>query len=483
MLADKLFGKEWCEKFDNIEITGIAYDSRTVMPGNVFVCIKGFETDGHKYVDSAVKNGAAVIVAQDEIDVSIPVWYVEDTRKALADISCTYYNNPSKSFKLVGVTGTNGKTTITYLLKSILEEANMCVGVIGTNQNIIGDKVLLTQSTTPTTPNALELQQLFSEMESSMADCVVMEVSSHALELDRVRGCAFDVGVFTNLTQDHLDFHKTMENYRKAKAKLFDISEKGVINVDDEAGKLIAAEKDCEILKVGINSPCDFGAENIQISAEGVDFDIVYKEEKYPVHLCIPGTFSVYNALCAAGAALSLGVDMPAIQKGLANATGVVGRCEVVPTDTDYTVIIDYAHTPDGLENIIKAAKGFAKGNVITLFGCGGDRDSTKRAVMGEIAGKLSDYCIITSDNPRTEEPEKIVRMIEDGIKKTDAKYTLIVDRKEAIEYALRNAKKDDVIILAGKGQETYQIIGKEKIDFDERVVVYGLLRKIKEEN
>lgn len=480
MLAKELFGNECDKKVENIDITGIAYDSRAVMSGNAFVCIKGFETDGHKYVDNAVKNGAALIVAQDEIDVPIPVLYVEDTRKTLADISCTYYGNPSKNFKLVGITGTNGKTSITYLLKSILEEYGMCVGVIGTNQNIIGDKVLLTQSNTPTTPNALELQQLFSEMASSMADCVVMEVSSHALDLDRVRGCAFDVGVFTNLTRDHLDFHKTMENYRDAKAKLFDISEKGVINADDEAGRFIAKSKDCQMLTIGIDTQTDLKAENIKITASGVDFDVIYEQKSYPMHLCIPGKFSVYNAMCAIGAALSLGVDMSTIQEGLKKATGVMGRCEVVPTDTDYTVIIDYAHTPDGLENIIKTVKEFAKGRVITLFGCGGDRDSSKRAIMGEIAGRYSDYCILTSDNPRTEEPLSIVKMIEEGIKKTQSEYSLIVDRKEAIEYALRNAQKDDVIILAGKGQETYQIIGKTKIDFDERVVVYGLLRKIK---
>ncbi len=480
MLAKELFGNECNEAFTNVDITGIAYDSRAVMRGNAFVCIKGFETDGHKYVDSAVKNGAALIVAQDEIDVPIPVLYVEDTRKTLADISCTYYGNPSKNFKLVGITGTNGKTSITYLLKSILEENGMCVGVIGTNQNIIGDKVLLTQSNTPTTPNSLELQQLFSEMASSMADCVVMEVSSHALELDRVRGCAFDVGVFTNLTRDHLDFHETMENYRDAKAKLFDISEKGVINADDEAGRFIAKSKDCQTLTIGIDTQTDLKAENIKIAASGVDFDVIYEGKSYPMHLCIPGKFSVYNAMCAIGAAFSLGVDMPTIQRGLNKATGVMGRCEVVPTDTDYTVIIDYAHTPDGLENIIKTVKEFAKGRVITLFGCGGDRDSSKRAIMGEIAGRYSDYCILTSDNPRTEEPLSIVKMIEEGIKKTQSEYSLIVDRKEAIEYALRNAQKDDVIILAGKGQETYQIIGKTKIDFDERVVVYGILRKLK---
>ncbi len=477
MLASELIGKNWNSDIEDFEITGIAYDSRNVLPGNVFVCIKGFETDGHKYAASAVENGAALIIAEDKINVNVPVIYVKDSRKTIAQMAAQFYGNPSEKFRLVGVTGTNGKTTITYLLKSILDEAGKRVGVIGTNQNIIGDKVLITQSTTPTTPNALELQQLFAEMAQSEAEYVVMEVSSHALELDRVYGCRFDVGIFTNLTQDHLDFHKTMENYYKAKAKLFTMCKKGVVNSDDEYGMRIANEANCEIIKAGLEDGCDLKAENIKITARGTDFDMIYKGEKYPVNLRIPGKFSVYNAICAAGAAIELGIDIATIQKGLAAAAGVLGRVEVVPTDTDYTVIIDYAHTPDGLENIINCVQGFAQGRVITVFGCGGDRDSTKRPIMGEIAGRLSDFSIITSDNPRTENPQKIVDQIEDGMKKTDGKYICITDRREAIGYALDNAKAGDVIILAGKGQETYQIIGKEKFDFDERVEVYSHLR------
>lgn len=478
MLASELIGRKWLEEHEDIDITGIAYDSRNVLPGNMFVCIKGFETDGHKYAKMAADNGAAVIVAQDKIDVGVPVWYVDNSRVAIADMARKYYGNPSEKFKLIGVTGTNGKTTVTYLIKSIIEAANMCIGVIGTNQNIIGDKVLVTQSTTPTTPNALELQQLFAEMAEGSAECVVMEVSSHALELDRVYGCHFDVGVFTNLTRDHLDFHKTMENYLAAKAKLFNICDKGVVNIDDDGGKKIASSAECDILTVGLSDGCDLKAENVQITAKGTDFDVLYKGEKNHVHIAIPGKFSVYNAISAMGAALMLGIDMDTIIKGLSNASGVLGRVEVVPTDTDYTVIIDYAHTPDGLENIISTVKDFAVGKVITLFGCGGDRDNTKRPIMGEIAGRLSDYSIITSDNPRTEDPDAIISEIVEGIKKTDGEYKVIADRREAIAYALDNAKKDDVIILAGKGQETYQIIGKEKYDFDERVVVYKHLNK-----
>lgn len=478
MLASELIGKKWLDEHDDINITGIAYDSRNVLPGNIFVCIKGFETDGHKYAQMAEKNGAAIIVAEDMVDVEVPVWYVDNSRIEIAELACKYYGNPSENFKLIGVTGTNGKTTITYLIKSIIETAGMRIGVIGTNQNIIGDKVLVTQSTTPTTPNALELQQLFAEMVNSGAQCVVMEVSSHALELERVYGCHFDVGVFTNLTRDHLDFHKTMENYLNAKAKLFDISDKGVVNFDDEGGKKIAAENKCDILKVGLADGCDLKAKNIKITSKGAAFDVDYNGNTYPVHIVIPGKFSVYNAICAMGAALQLGIDMETIIEGLGNATGVMGRVEVVPTETDYTVIIDYAHTPDGLENIISTVKDFAVGDVITLFGCGGDRDNTKRPIMGEIAGRLSDFSIITSDNPRTENPIQIIDQIEEGMKRTDGKYTVIPDRREAIGYALDHAKKDDVIILAGKGQETYQIIGKEKFDFDERIVVYKHLTK-----
>lgn len=479
MLACELFKSACTDEIKDIDITSVTDDSRKVKDGSVFVCLKGFETDGHKYAKTAAENGAAVIVAQDKIDVNVPVVYVENSRRVMAELVCTFYGNPSEQFSLVGITGTNGKTTITYLIKSILETAGKRVGVIGTNQNIIGDKVLLTKSTTPTTPNALELQQLFTEMVHYGAEYVVMEVSSHALDLDRVHGCNFDVGVFTNLTQDHLDFHKTMENYLNAKAKLFGLSKKGVVNFDDDGGKKIVNDAKCpDILKAGLEPGCDLRAENIKITARGSQFDMVYNGKTYPAMVRIPGQFSVYNAICAAGAALQLGIDIDTVIKGLESATGVVGRVEIVPTDTDYTVIIDYAHTPDGLENIVRCVKGFAEGRVITLFGCGGDRDNSKRSVMGEISGQLSDLSIITSDNPRTEDPDSIIDEIEAGMKKTDGEYIRITDRRKAIAYALDTAKAGDVIILAGKGQETYQIIGKEKFDFDERIEVYKHLKK-----
>lgn len=477
MLLSDLFDKDYLEGIQDIDITGIAYDSRTVEPGYIFVCINGFTQNGHDYAEAAAEKGASLIVAEEEIDVPVPVIYVQNSRKAVAELAARFYHHPSKKFSLIGVTGTNGKTTITYLLKSILESAGKRVGIIGTNQNIIGDKVLVTQSTTPTTPNALELQKLFAEMADEGAEYVVMEVSSHALELDRVYGCEFDVGVFTNLTQDHLDFHQTMENYLNAKAKLFTMCKKGVINIDDQGGAEIAARHTCDVLSVGLNSGCDLTARDIHITAKGCDFTVSWQGMDYPFHLGIPGKFNVYNAVCSIGAALCVEIPMQTVQQGIGSAKGVMGRVEVLKTDTPYTVIIDYAHTPDGLENIIETVKEFAKGRVITLFGCGGDRDHAKRAVMGEIAGRLSDYSIITSDNPRTEDPNQIISQIEEGMKRTDGAYIIIENRREAIRYALDTAKPDDVIILAGKGQETYQIIGKEKFDFDERVIVWQHLK------
>ena len=475
MLACELFKSVCTDEIKDIDITSVTYDSRKVKDGSVFVCIKGFETDGHKYAKTAVENGAAVVVAQDKIDVGVPVVYVENSRRVMAELACTFYGNPSEQFSLVGITGTNGKTTITYLIKSILETAGKRVGVIGTNQNIIGDKVLLTKSTTPTTPNALELQQLFTEMVHYGAEYVVMEVSSHALDLDRVHGCNFDVGVFTNLTQDHLDFHKTMENYLNAKAKLFGLSEKGVVNFDDDGGKKIVNDAKCpDILKTGLEAGCDLRAENIKITARGSQFDMVYNGKKYPAMVRIPGQFSVYNAICAAGAALQLGIDIDTVIKGLESATGVVGRVEIVPTDTDYTVIIDYAHTPDALENVLKTLREIAPDReLICLFGCGGDRDRTKRPEMGKIAQKMADRIVVTSDNSRTEKTSDIMAEIKGGMDLSGrAKSLFIEDRREAIRTAVMLAGQGATILLAGKGHETYQITGTEKTHFDEKEIV-----------
>lgn len=477
-LSQILAGVNLCQSItEDIEITNVAYDSRRVTPGALFVCIKGYATDGHLYIESAIKNGAVAVLTQDVVDTQgVLILRSEDTRKALAQIGANFYNHPEKEMKIVGVTGTNGKTTVTTLIKSVLEFYGKKVGLIGTNENMIGDRVLPTERTTP---ESFELFALFREMADAGMDYVVMEVSSHSLVLHRVFGIPFSVGVFTNLTQDHLDFHETMENYYQAKRLLFNVSDIGVINIDDPAGKRIAADNPCSLMTYSIDEPSDFQATNLRVSPRGVIFDLLNKEKSLPARLSIPGKFSAYNALAALTTCIALGIAPEKAIEALLVAKGVKGRAETVYTHTDYTMIIDYAHTPDGLENIVKTVKDFCQGRVVTLFGCGGDRDPVKRPIMGEIAGQLSDFCIITSDNPRTEEPMAIIRQIEAGMKRTNCAYTVIESRRDAIRYAIENAQPKDCIILAGKGHETYQIIGTEKRHFDEREVIRDILAEI----
>lgn len=476
MKASELF-EDSCG-LENVQISGIFSDSRKIIPGGVFVCLKGEKSDGHNYAKEAEKKGASVIVASEKISAGVPVVYVDDTDETLAKLSEKFFGFPSKRLRLVGVTGTNGKTTVTYLVKTILEAAGKKVGIIGTNKCFIGERELDFSSCMPTTPSALELAQIFKEMADSDCEYVVMEVSSHALALKRVFGLRFEVGVFTNLTRDHLDFHKTMEEYLAAKAKLFDISKKGVVNSDSAAGLKIISMCRCPVISVGIHD-ADILASAISLGEDFVEFTVSESGEKHNLHLNIPGKFSVYNALCAAGAARALGISYESITAGLASAGNVKGRVELVPTDTPYRVFIDYAHSPDGLSNILHTARGFTRGRVIVLFGCGGDRDRTKRAVMGEIAGKLADFSIITSDNPRTENPIDIIEEIKCGIDMTNGEYIIIVNRREAIEYALKTAGERDTVLLCGKGQETYQIIGDKKLHFDEREVIREILDKI----
>ncbi len=464
---------------DDIEITSVAYDSRKVTPGCLFVCIKGFVTDGHVYIDKAIENGAAAILVQDEVNgAAVPVIRAADTRKALAQIGANFYGHPEKQLTVIGVTGTNGKTSVANLIKSTLEAVGETVGLIGTNGNMIGSKML---STERTTPESLELSALFRQMVDEGIRYVVMEVSSHSLFLHRVYGIPFKVGIFTNLTQDHLDFHITMENYYLAKRMLFDLCEIGVTNTDDAAGKRIKEEAPCPVLTYSIDSCADFMAKNIDITAKGVTFTLQTNEASFEAFMQIPGKFSAYNAMAAFCACTALGIAPEAILLALSKVEGIKGRIETLPTNTEYTVIIDYAHTPDGIENILNTVREFAKNRVITVFGCGGDRDATKRPIMGEMAGKLSDYCIITSDNPRTEEPMSIIYQIEDGMKRTGCEYTVIENRREAISHALSIGQAGDCIVLAGKGHETYQIIGKEKHHFDEREVVAELLAELTE--
>ena len=460
----------------SMKISGIACDSRKVKPGNVFVCITSYETDGHKYAKSAVENGAVAVVAEHDLPtVDVPCVIVDNTRKAMSEMAATFYDYPYKKFKLIGITGTNGKTTTTYLIKSILEHLGKKVGLIGTNQNMIGDMIM---ETSRTTPDSLELMQLFDMIASHNVDYVVMEVSSHALALDRVTACTFDVGAFTNITQDHLDFHKTMEEYLAAKSILFNICNTGVVNKDDARSEYLIENARCRnMITYGINQDCDLKASNIILNEDGVKFDINYGGMEEHVDLPIPGEFSVYNALTAIGCCMAENIPLDLAVDGLHSAKGVKGRIEIVRTPgTNYTVIIDYAHTPDGLLNVINAIRGFAKGRIVTLFGCGGDRDASKRPIMGKIAGELSDFCIVTSDNPRTEDPEKIIKQVVEGVKQTDCDYEVITNRFSAIEYALDHAKKNDIILLAGKGHETYQVLGKDTIKFDEREIVQKLL-------
>ena len=451
------------------EINEVRYDSRAVRPGDLFVAIRGYATDGHQYIGKALEQGAAAIVCE-EAPAGVPAVVVENARRALAEIAANRFGHPADSMTMLGVTGTNGKTTTTYLVKHMLEDAGHKVGLIGTNQNLIGDEVVETERTTP---ESYELHALFARMRDAGCTHVIMEVSSHSLVLDRVHGIHFAVGAFTNLTQDHLDFHKTMEEYRRAKALLFTISDKGVINLDDPAAGAMLADAKCPCLTFSCEKDAaDLTAKNLKLHADGVEFVAATKGDLARVKLPIPGHFSAENALTALGIVLQLGMPLADAAKSLATATGVKGRVEVVPTDTDYTVLIDYAHSPDGVENVLRAVRGFAKGRVVALFGCGGDRDRTKRPKMGKIAADLADFCIVTSDNPRTEDPKAIIDDILEGMKGTKTPMQVIVDRPEAIHWALAHAQKNDVIVLMGKGHETYQEVNHVKHHMDEREIV-----------
>ena len=449
------------------EITGICYDSRAVKPGNLFVAICGYDTDGHKYIPMALEKGAACVLCE-KAPAEGEYVLLSDTRRGLALAGANWYGNPAGEMTMIGITGTNGKTTTTYLVKHILEDClGAKVGLVGTIQNMIGDEVLHTERTTP---ESLELQALFRHMADAGCTHVVMEVSSHALCLHRVDGVTFDVGVFTNLTQDHLDFHKTMEEYCRAKAMLFARSKVGAVNVDDPWAKEILAHATCPVITYSAKGQAALEATDIRLEPHHVAFTAHYQGTETACTLGIPGAFSVYNALSALSAALALGIAPEKAAAPLATARGVKGRAEVVPTPgKDYTVLIDYSHTPDSLENILKTVREFARGRVIAVFGCGGDRDPIKRPIMGKIAADLADLVVVTSDNPRTEDPMAIIDQILVGIPKDQTPTTVIENRRQAIRWAMDNAHAGDVIVLAGKGHETYQEIGHEKFHLDER--------------
>ena len=467
-----------------IDINNIQNVSENVSEGDMFVAIKGYEKNGNDYIEEAIKRGAKVIMAQDDIDKNIikqipenvTIILVPDTRHALAIAACNYYNNPSRKFKLIGVTGTKGKTTTTYMIKNILEKNGTKVGLIGTIANYIGSTKL--PETARTTPESLELQKIFYKMAEEKCEVVVMEVSSQSLKLSRVDGCDFDIGLFTNISEDHISEkeHECIEEYFATKIQLFKMCKLGYINSDDVyVSKIPKLIQGCEFKTFGIDNPSNLLAKDITVTNTSVDFKVKLGEKNERVKVGIPGRFSVYNALAAISVCLNLGANSETIKEALLNIK-VPGRSELVENDKDLTIMLDYAHTPESLENILTTVKAYTKGKVICVFGCGGDRDKNKRKIMGEISGRLADYTIITSDNPRTEKPEIIIDEIEEGIKKIKANYECIVDRKEAIKKAIEMARRNDMVLIAGKGHELTQEINGEEFPFDERKIVKDIL-------
>lgn len=462
------------------EISGVSYDSRKTEPGDLFVAIKGFESDGHKFISKAVERGAAVVLCEDAPTDSTPYVQISDCRKGLAYVSREFFGDPASKMTLIGITGTSGKTTSSYLIKHMLEAVlGAKVGLIGTNGNMIGEEHLHSEHTTP---ESYELHKLFSDMLSAGCTHVVMEVSSHALALERVAGIHFDVGEYTNLSQDHLDLHGTMEEYAAAKSLLFRQCTVGVLNADDEHTPFMLENATCRAITFSAETTdADLTANDVRMSASGVRFAAVYNNELALTKLAIPGMFSVHNALGAIGVGLALGISLDACCNAMMSAKGVKGRVELVPTDGEYNIIIDYSHKPGALETVLKTLRPVTRGRLVCLFGCGGDRDRLKRPIMGAIAADNADFVIVTSDNPRTEEPNAIIAEITAGMKNKRTPKKVICDRIEAIHWAIDNAHPGDVILLAGKGHEDYQIVGHEKHHMDEREIVADYLQQRKE--
>ena len=473
----------------DIDIKGVESNSKNVEEGFLFVAIKGFKVDGHEFIDSAIENGATAIIIEEGCDLkqiknldNIVVVMAKDTREALAIVSSNFYGNPSRKFKLIGVTGTKGKTTTTFMIKEILEKAGKKVGLIGTIATHINGKKL--GDSDRTTPESLELQKLFSKMVEEKVEVVVMEVSSQSLKLHRVDGCHFDIVLFTNLSEDHISptEHPDMQDYFNSKLKLFEMCKIGIVNTDDLHGaKIPRMFPDSQITTYGIDNYANVLAKDITITNSYVDFKVKLTDRNERVKTCIPGRFSVYNSLAAICVAQKFGIEPEVIKEALLEVR-VPGRSELVNNKLEIPIMIDYAHSPESLENILQAVKSYTRGKVISVFGCGGDRDSGKRPIMGEISGRIADFTFITSDNPRTEDPEKIVEQIEEGIKKTKGKYKVIVDRTEAIKEAIKMATKRDIIVLAGKGHEPYQEINGIKHPYDERIIVKELIEEIEKE-
>ena len=451
-------------------VTHLADDSRTAQTGSLFAALRGEKEDGARHFAQALANGAACALCESPPDVALPYVLVPDARRALALMAAVWYGEPAKKLTMIGVTGTNGKTTTTWLVKQMLEKTlGAKVGLIGTNQNMIGDEIL---SAERTTPDSLTLQRLLADMAGAGCTHAVMEVSSHALVQHRTAGILYDAAVFTNLTQDHLDYHGTMEAYCDAKARLFRQCRAAAVNGDSRWTARILAGAACETIRFGQSLTNDLVGWHLRYENDRVCFTLCDEQDHIETFVPIPGDFSLYNALAALSVLKLLGVPLREAAKALQSCRGVRGRCEVVPTDTDFSVIIDYAHTPDGLKNILKTVCGFAQGRVLTVFGCGGDRDRTKRPRMGRIAATLSDLVVVTSDNPRTESPYAILHDVLEGMRGSLTPFAVIEDRREAIGYALDRARRGDVVLLAGKGHETYQTVGTRNLPLDERQVV-----------
>ena len=465
-----------CTADPELEIEQICYDSRKVTKGSLFVAISGFASDGNRFIPMAREKGAAAVVTAKKPQGEVPYVLVESDRLALALLGCNFYGWPARDMTMIGVTGTNGKTSTTLLLKQVLEKTlGAKVGLIGTMANMVGDEVIPTERTTP---ESFELQGLFHRMRAAGCTHVVMEVSSHAIALDRIGGVHFDIAAFTNLTEDHLDFHKTMDCYCDTKAELFRRCSAAVVNEDDAYASRMMEAADCRVLTTSARKEAGIYAKDTVLLSDGIRFKAVCGGEETAVRVPIPGRFTVYNALTVLGIAHALGITLADCAAALEEVEGVRGRIEVVPTPgTDYTVLIDYAHTPDGLENVLCSVRDFCRGRIIAVFGCGGDRDPIKRPIMGQIGVKLSDLAVITSDNPRTEDPMKIIGDILKGVKPEYGEYIVVEDRRTAIRYAMDIAKKDDIIILAGKGHETYQEIQGQKYHLDEREEVAAHLQ------
>lgn len=465
-------------RFADIELTYITNDSRRVVKGCAFVCIIGSNSDGHDFAADAAQKGAAVIISQRDMGLDNQI-VVHDTHRAYADGCAAYFGNAADSLKLIGITGTNGKTTVTYLVKSVLEQLGKKVGLIGTIQNMIGDDELPAKNTTP---DAYELHSLFRKMVDAGCEYCIMEVSSHALDQKRVNGLHFEVAGLTNISQDHLDYHGTMDNYIAAKKKLFSMCDIGVFNADDACCEQLMEGVPCKTITYSVNNGVsDYIAKGMTCRSDGVNFELIGDSVISRIKLKTPGKFSVYNGLCAVSMVLALGFEFDSVATALSNSTAVKGRAEVVPTNKDFTVIIDYAHTPDGIENILSTMREIKTGRLVALFGCGGDRDRTKRPKMAEASAKLADFVIVTSDNPRSEDPQRIIDDVLTGLRDTDTPYKVIVNRADAIKWAIENAQSEDLIVLMGKGHETYQILADKTIHFDEREVVNDALTNLED--